>query len=85
MHYSRTNYTPPPPVAQRPVSDLIVEAYRNGHPVWQIAARCQVPRSRVMTVLVKRGEINALDTTEEVRRAVEHVPAKKVTGEPATA
>ena len=75
MHYSRTAYRPPAPVRERPVSELIVEAYRNGHPVWQIAARCQVPRSRVMTVLVRTGEINALDTTEEVR-AVVHVPAK---------
>jgi hypothetical protein len=77
MHYSRTNYKPLPPSEQRPVSDLIVEAFRNGHPVWQIAARCQVPRSKVMTVLVQRGEINALDTSETEERAITHVAPPK--------
>ena len=65
-------YQPPVRDRQRPVSEMIVEAFRNGHPVWQIAARCQVPRHRVMTVLVKAGEINALDTTTEEPRAVQH-------------
>ena len=77
MHYSRTTYQPPAPTRDRPVSELIVEAFRNGHPVWQIAARCGVPRSRVMAVLVRTGEINALDTTPEVR-AIEHVKAPEV-------
>ena len=73
MHFSRTSYTPPPPRSERPVSDLIVEAFRNGHPIWAIAARCQVPRSRVMAVLVQKGEVNALDVGESEERAVKHV------------
>jgi hypothetical protein len=75
MHYSRTAYRPPAPVRDRPVSELIVEAFRNGHPIWQIAARCQVPRTRVVSVLVRKGEINALETTEEPR-AIQHVKPK---------
>lgn len=67
----------PVTVRPRPVSDMIVEAFRNGHPVWQIAARCQVPRSRVMTVLVQRREINVLHTGETRSEAIVHVPAPK--------
>ena len=75
MHYSRTPYVPPKPISNRPVSELIVEAFRNGHPLWQIASRCQVPRSRVVNVLVRAGEINALTTSEEPR-AVKHDRSK---------
>lgn len=76
MHYSRTAYRPPAPVRDRPVSELIVEAFRNGHPIWQIAARCQVPRTRVISVLVQKGEINALDTSEREPRAIQNVRPK---------
>lgn len=84
MDNPRTNYQPPVSIAKRPVSDLIVEAFRNGHPIWQIAARCGVPRSRVTTVLVQKGEMNALDTTTEPVRAITHDRSKVVTSGPAT-
>lgn len=77
MHYSRTAYQPPAPIRNRPVSDLIVEAFRNGHPIWQIAARCQVPRTHVVTVLVQKGEMNALDTGNKEPRAIQHVSPPK--------
>lgn len=74
MHYSRTTQQVP---QNRPVSDLIVEAFRNGHPIWQIATRCQVPRSHVETVLKQRGEIMMLPSEEQ--RVIEHVkPQVKV-------